>query len=53
MNRWGAPPENQVYADPDGTIAWKTGGLTPIRPNWVPFAQHESLRSDLQSGQRG
>jgi penicillin amidase len=34
MNRWGAPPENQVYADTDGTIAWKTGGLTPIRPNW-------------------
>ncbi|WP_337822190.1 penicillin acylase family protein [Amycolatopsis sp. A1MSW2902] len=34
MNRWGAPPENQVYADPSGTIAWKTGGLTPIRPNW-------------------
>ncbi|RTL70354.1 MAG: penicillin acylase family protein [Pseudonocardiaceae bacterium] len=34
MNRWGAPPENQVFADTDGTIAWKTGGLTPIRPNW-------------------
>lgn len=34
MNRWGAPPENQVYADTDGTIAWKTGGLTPIRSNW-------------------
>ena len=26
--------ENQVYADPSGTIAWQTGGLTPIRPNW-------------------
>ena len=34
MNRWGAPPENQVFADTNGTIAWKTGGLTPIRPNW-------------------
>jgi len=34
MNRWGAPPENQVYADPDGTIGWKAAGLTPIRPNW-------------------
>ncbi|GAA2866251.1 penicillin acylase family protein [Pseudonocardia halophobica] len=34
MNRWGAPPENQVFADTEGTIAWKTGGLTPIRPNW-------------------
>ncbi|MEV6905132.1 penicillin acylase family protein [Amycolatopsis sp. NPDC051372] len=34
MNRWGAPPENQIYADPSGRIAWQTGGLTPIRPNW-------------------
>jgi penicillin amidase len=34
MNRWGAPPENQVYADTGGNIGWKTGGLTPIRPNW-------------------
>lgn len=34
MNRWGAPPENQVYADTEGNIGWKTGGLTPIRPNW-------------------
>lgn len=34
MNRWGAPPENQVYADPSGRIAWQAGGLTPIRPNW-------------------
>ncbi|MGY1781947.1 penicillin acylase family protein [Geodermatophilus sp. SYSU D01036] len=34
MNRWGAPPENQVYADTRGNIGWKTGGLTPIRPNW-------------------
>lgn len=34
MNRWGAPPENQVYADTKGNIGWKTGGLTPIRPNW-------------------
>ncbi|WP_104125769.1 penicillin acylase family protein [Cryobacterium sp. Y57] len=34
MNRWGAPPENQVYADTDGNIGWKTGGLTPIRSNW-------------------
>ncbi|MQA13818.1 MAG: penicillin acylase family protein, partial [Pseudonocardiaceae bacterium] len=34
MNRWGAPPENQVYADTEGTIGWKAGGLTPIRPNW-------------------
>lgn len=34
MNRWGAPPENQLYADVRGNIGWKTGGLTPIRPNW-------------------
>jgi penicillin amidase len=34
MNRWGAPPENQLYADTDGNIGWKAGGLTPIRPNW-------------------
>jgi penicillin amidase len=34
MNRWGAPPENQLYADIEGNIGWKTGGLTPIRPNW-------------------
>lgn len=34
MNRWGAPGENQVYADRDGNIGWIPGGLTPIRPNW-------------------
>lgn len=34
MNRWQAPGENQVYADADGNIGWKPGGLTPIRPNW-------------------
>ena len=34
MNRWGAPPENQLFADPAGTIGWKPAGLTPIRPNW-------------------
>jgi penicillin amidase len=34
MNRWGAPPENQVFADPSGHIGWKPAGLTPIRPNW-------------------
>ncbi|WP_454733941.1 MULTISPECIES: penicillin acylase family protein [Cupriavidus] len=34
MNRWGAPGENQVYADRDGNIGWLPGGLTPIRPNW-------------------
>ncbi len=34
MNRWGAPGENQVYADRNGNIGWIPGGLTVIRPNW-------------------
>ncbi len=34
MNRWGLPPENLLYADVDGNIGWKPGGLAPIRPNW-------------------
>ncbi len=34
MNRWGAPGENQVYADRGGNIGWLPGGLTVIRPNW-------------------
>ncbi len=34
MNRWGLPPENLVYADVDGHIGWKPGGLAPVRPNW-------------------
>lgn len=34
MNRWGTPGENQVYADPTGTIGWRPAGLVPIRPNW-------------------
>ena len=34
MNRWGAPGENQVYADDEGNIGWKPGGLVPRRPNW-------------------
>lgn len=34
MNRWGAPGENQVYADPSGTIGWRPAGLVPRRPGW-------------------
>ena len=34
MNRWGSPSENQVYADAQGNIGWKPGGLTPVRKNW-------------------
>jgi penicillin amidase len=34
MRHWGAPTENQVYADIDGNIGWAPGGMAPIRPNW-------------------
>ena len=31
LNRWGAPAENQVYADKDGNIGYKPAGLFPKR----------------------
>ena len=34
LNRWGAPSENQVFADIDGNIGYKPAGLFPRRPNW-------------------
>jgi len=34
MSNWGAPSENQLYADVKGNIGWVAGGLAPIRPNW-------------------
>lgn len=34
LNRWGAPAENQVYADDRGNIGYKPAGLTPIRPDF-------------------
>lgn len=34
MRHWGAPAENQAYADTKGNIGWVPGGLAPIRPNW-------------------
>ena len=34
LNRWGAPSENQVYADTDGNIGYKPAGLFPRRTNW-------------------
>jgi penicillin G amidase len=34
LRRWGAPGENQVYADSSGHIGWKPCGFTPIRRNW-------------------
>ena len=34
LNRWGAPSENQVYADIDGNIGYKPAGRFPKRDNW-------------------
>ena len=34
LNRWGAPSENQVYADIDGNIGYKPAGRFPVRNNW-------------------
>ncbi len=34
LNRWGAPSENQVYADVDGNIGYKPAGRFPVRTNW-------------------
>ncbi|MDA3643324.1 penicillin acylase family protein [Saccharopolyspora indica] len=31
MRNWGAPTENQVYADVEGNIGWVPGGLAPER----------------------
>jgi penicillin amidase len=31
LSRWGVPGENQVYADAQGNIGWKPGGLAPKR----------------------
>ncbi len=34
LNRWGAPAENQVYADTRGNIGYKPAGLAPVRKGW-------------------
>ena len=34
LNRWGAPSENQVYADDKGNIGYKPAGRFPKRKNW-------------------
>jgi penicillin G amidase len=34
LNRWGAPGENQVYADVEGNIGYKAAGLFPRRRSW-------------------
>jgi penicillin amidase len=34
MRNWGAPTENQVYADTSGNIGWVPGGLAPRRQGY-------------------
>ena len=34
LDGWGAPSENQVYADVDGHIGWVAAGMSPVRPGW-------------------
>ncbi|MCK2244188.1 MULTISPECIES: penicillin acylase family protein [unclassified Crossiella] len=34
MRNWGAPTENQVYADTSGNIGWVPGGLAPKRSGY-------------------
>jgi penicillin amidase len=34
MDGWGAPSENQVYADTAGHIGWLAAGRAPVRRNW-------------------
>ena len=34
LSDWGAPSENQVYADTKGDIGWVAAGKVPRRPNW-------------------
>ncbi|MBC7166658.1 penicillin acylase family protein [Phenylobacterium sp.] len=34
MSRFGAPSENQVFADTSGHIGWIAAGRVPVRPNW-------------------
>lgn len=31
---WGAPSENQIFADTKGDIGWVAAGKVPKRPNW-------------------
>ena len=31
---WGAPSDNQAYADTSGHIGWVAAGMVPNRPNW-------------------
>ncbi|HEY9219880.1 MAG TPA: penicillin acylase family protein [Phenylobacterium sp.] len=38
LRRWGAPSENQMYADTSGHIGWVAAGKIPRRPNWDGLA---------------
>ena len=43
LNRWGAPAENQVYADKEGNIGYKPAGLFPKRIGYdglLPVSGH-------------
>lgn len=35
MDLWGAPGENQVFADISGNIGYKPGGMIPRRKTWT------------------
>ena len=65
LNRWGAPSENQVYADVDGNIGYKPAGLLPRRVNYdglLPvrgwalrvggLSPHERHARGVESGER-
>ena len=49
LNRWGAPAENQVYADKNGNIGYKPAGLFPRRNNFdglLPVPGHGTYEWD-------
>ena len=48
LNRWGAPSENQVYADTDGNIGYKPAGRFPKRDNWDGLMPVPGDGSDLR-----
>ena len=61
MNRWGGAPSGQLYADVDGAIGWKAGGLAPERHDydgllpvpgdgryeWAGFTDIDKLPSEI------
>ena len=49
LNRWGAPAENQVYADKEGNIGYKPAGLFPRRVDFdglLPVSGHGQYEWD-------